>query len=484
MAIGVDFKTLVDIRPVGGEIIVSDYYDIPGPPMAGTVTTRTNEIPLDVPFPASTDALDVRVVDPVTHLYTGGTVFTAVYAPTLPLVGQYQIDSVATFKLGTIKLNLLDGGQTVEIRCTGRGSAVFASDVNDPRDEIKDARDTETDMGTRLGLIEDGTRILDEAILPRHISVNPSDIYTFPGDVVIAGGLDVQGTITYIESTTVNINDNIITLAAGTVGAPVLDAGITIERGSSTDALMVWRETTDNWEMTQGGLTVNGNFTAQGGSALVGSFIGSGGAFSTQVVLIASTDGTDTALALANGTSIPADLVATFAYNVATNRIHITDGSNTIIDISRATSNVGINSNPSATNKLTIGGHLDITSGSLYKINNVQISSAALSNDAALIKTSTTMGGDLTGNLPSALLAFQREDYVAGTPSGTYTGSLTVINLPWTYTIGSKKLLFIKNGMIRTVGGANDYTETSTSSITTTVAMIAGETISVIRIGG
>lgn len=484
MAIGVNFKTLVDIRPIGGETIVSDYYDIPGPPMAGTITTRTNEIPLDVPFPASTDAIDVRVVNPITHVYSGGTIFTAVYAPTLPLAGQFQIDPTATFKLGTLKFNLLDGGQTVEIRVTGRGSAIFAGDVNDPRDEIMDARDTETSMGARLLLIEDGTRILDEAILPRHISVNPSDIFTFPGDVVIAGGLNVQGTITYIESTTVNIADNIITLASGTVGAPVLDAGIMIDRGSSTDAELLWRETTDKWEMTQGGLTVNGNFTAQGGSALVGTFSGSGGAFSTQVVLIASTDGTDTALALSNGTSIPSDLRATFAYNVAGDRIRITDGSNSLINIDRSTGNVGIGINPHATNAMLVDGHMDLTLGSLYKVNNVQISSANLSNDAALIKTSTALGGDLTGFLPNASLSFERVDYVAGTPSGTYTGSLTVINLPWTYTMGSKRLLFFKNGLIRTVGASFDYTETSTSSITTTGAMTGGENISIIRIGG
>lgn len=52
---------------------------------------------------------------------------------------------------------------------------------------------------------------------------------------------------TLVATTTVTTGDNIIRLNDDVVGAPTEDAGIEVERGSSTDATLLWDETNDYW---------------------------------------------------------------------------------------------------------------------------------------------------------------------------------------------------------------------------------------------
>ena len=67
------------------------------------------------------------------------------------------------------------------------------------------------------------------------------------GDLTVAGDFTISGTTTYIDTVTLNIGDNIITLNADETGAPTQDAGIEVERGTSTNVSFVWDETNDRW---------------------------------------------------------------------------------------------------------------------------------------------------------------------------------------------------------------------------------------------
>jgi hypothetical protein len=92
----------------------------------------------------------------------------------------------------------------------------------------------------------DGTLTSDD-ITSTNISV--------AGNATITGNLTVQGTTTSIDSNTVNIGDNIIVLNSDETGAPSQNAGIEIERGTSTNTLVRWNETSDIWEFTNDGST-------------------------------------------------------------------------------------------------------------------------------------------------------------------------------------------------------------------------------------
>lgn len=76
--------------------------------------------------------------------------------------------------------------------------------------------------------------------------VDTSSNVTF-GNVTVGGNLTVSGTTTYINTQTLNIGDNIITLNADEIGVPSADAGIEVERGTSGNKSLFWDESEDEW---------------------------------------------------------------------------------------------------------------------------------------------------------------------------------------------------------------------------------------------
>jgi len=78
---------------------------------------------------------------------------------------------------------------------------------------------------------------------------------TFNNDVTINANLTVTGTRTYVNTQTLDISDNIITLNADLPGAspPTENAGIEINRGSSANSRLQWNESSDTWQITADG---------------------------------------------------------------------------------------------------------------------------------------------------------------------------------------------------------------------------------------
>jgi hypothetical protein len=73
-------------------------------------------------------------------------------------------------------------------------------------------------------------------------------------------------------------------------------------------------------------------------------------------------------------------------------------------------------------------------------------------------------------------------NYVTGTSSGTYTGSTTVFNLPFTYQTGGGGLLVFSSGLMMVPGAGNDYVETDNQTITFNSVRTVGEVIRFVRI--
>lgn len=78
---------------------------------------------------------------------------------------------------------------------------------------------------------------------------------TVSGSLVIGGDLTVNGTTTTLNTETLAIEDNIITLNSNVTGSPSANAGVEVERGSSTNVSIRWNETNDVWEYTNDGTT-------------------------------------------------------------------------------------------------------------------------------------------------------------------------------------------------------------------------------------
>lgn len=88
------------------------------------------------------------------------------------------------------------------------------------------------------------------------VSVDGSTALTVTSTgVVVAGNFTVQGTTTTVDSNTVSIADNILTLNSDVTGAPSQNAGIEVERGDEANTQLRWNEGSDKWTFTNDGAT-------------------------------------------------------------------------------------------------------------------------------------------------------------------------------------------------------------------------------------
>jgi hypothetical protein len=77
---------------------------------------------------------------------------------------------------------------------------------------------------------------------------------TFSNNVIITGNLTINGTTTTVNTETINLADNIITLNSNYTGsAPTENGGIEVERGTIANVSLVWNESTDRWTFTNDG---------------------------------------------------------------------------------------------------------------------------------------------------------------------------------------------------------------------------------------
>jgi hypothetical protein len=76
---------------------------------------------------------------------------------------------------------------------------------------------------------------------------------TVNNDLTVTGNLTISGTTTTVNTETINLADNIITLNSNEAGTPSQNAGIEIERGTSTNVALQWNESSDIWEFTTDG---------------------------------------------------------------------------------------------------------------------------------------------------------------------------------------------------------------------------------------
>ena len=76
---------------------------------------------------------------------------------------------------------------------------------------------------------------------------------TIDDNLVVSGDLTVSGTTTTVNTETINLADNIITLNSNATGSASENAGIEVERGDDANVALRWNETNDTWEATRDG---------------------------------------------------------------------------------------------------------------------------------------------------------------------------------------------------------------------------------------
>ena len=116
---------------------------------------------------------------------------------------------------------------------------------------------------------------------------------TTSGNATIGGNLTVSGTTTTVNSTQIELGDNIIALNADATGSPTQNAGIDVERGDSLNVQLLWDETNDKWTVgteTFVAATFEGDLTGDVTGAVDGVVGGNTPAAVTGTVITANTN--------------------------------------------------------------------------------------------------------------------------------------------------------------------------------------------------
>jgi len=130
-----------------------------------------------------------------------------------------------------------------------RGQANTAyGQANDAYSQANTARGTANDAYGQANTARDtANSAYAEANLKLNISGG-----TITGSLVVQGNLEILGNSTTLNVETLAVEDNEIILNSNVTGSPALDGVITINRGTSTNAVLKWDETSDQWKWADG----------------------------------------------------------------------------------------------------------------------------------------------------------------------------------------------------------------------------------------
>jgi len=209
-------------------------------------------------------------------------------------------------------------------------------------------------------------------------------IGTDSGDtIVITGNLQVSGTTTTVNSTTVNLNDHNIVLDSGNSTSAVIDgAGITLEGGSGDDATFTYNASTNAFDFKLGSsfedikaakftgteLDISGNVDVDG--TLEADAITINGTATGALALLDTVDTAQIDADAITGAKIADDAI---------NSEHITDGSVDNVHLAGSIANGKL-----ANSAITIDG-TSVSLGGSITTNNTQLSIAS----AAEVQTGT-----------------------------------------------------------------------------------------------
>ena len=228
------------------------------------------------------DATNNRVgvggkTDPATPLHVTGTVTATLFAGSgASLTGipngaltnsSITINSSATSLGGSITLTTANIAENTNLYYTNaRADArIAAADTNDLSEGSSnlyytDARVNARVAGGSLGNITTTGYIRG----PATFTIDPAAHGDNTGTVVIAGNLQVDGTQTTINSTTLTVDDKNITLASGSANASAASgAGFTVDIGSGTNPSITYDGTNDEWDFNKP-LNVTGSVLTDG----------------------------------------------------------------------------------------------------------------------------------------------------------------------------------------------------------------------------
>ena len=132
------------------------------------------------------------------------------------------------------------------------GSTLTAGDGLTGGGDLSDNRTFSVGAGSGISVAADAVAV-DSTVVRTTGDQSIGGVKTFSDNIILSGNLTVNGTQTILNTETLTVDDNIIVLNNNEAGTPSADAGIEVERGSSTNVKLQWDESADVWQFTNDG---------------------------------------------------------------------------------------------------------------------------------------------------------------------------------------------------------------------------------------
>jgi hypothetical protein len=220
---------------VAGTAVSLNYDDEAGTlTIANTGVTSVVGTANEVEVSASAGAVTLSLPDTI-YVDVQGTASSATYAVTAGTANSVAADSVA---LGTDTTGnyVADVSASAGINVSGSAGEGSSLTITNTGVLSLDGTENEVTVSASAG----------------NITIGLPDDVTIGGNLTVTGDLTVSGSTTYLNTATLQVEDNKVVLNSNATGTPTVDAGIEIERGDAPNAELFWDESEGKWTASNG----------------------------------------------------------------------------------------------------------------------------------------------------------------------------------------------------------------------------------------